>query len=90
MRPFLALILTLAVLPGQGRAEGRIPSDCFALAQTAPDVVPVDGAYTMQVVLTMHWFTPEGLANFLVEFNPDPEIVVSDSAEVILRPALAP
>jgi L-ascorbate metabolism protein UlaG (beta-lactamase superfamily) len=41
VRPFLVLILTLAVLPGQGRAEGRIPSDCIALAQTAPDVVPV-------------------------------------------------
>ena len=81
-------------------------------------MVPVDGAFTMdvadmadvvrhfhpRVVLPMHWFSPDGLARFLVQLNADyvitvpeiPEIVVSratlpDRPEVVvLQPALFP
>jgi L-ascorbate metabolism protein UlaG (beta-lactamase superfamily) len=81
-------------------------------------MVPVDGAFTMgvaemadivrrlnaRVVLPMHWFTPEGLARFLVQLNGDHRIVVSDGAEigvsrvtlpdrpevVVLKPATVP
>lgn len=50
MRAPLALILTLAVLPGLGQAEGRIRSDCIALAQAEPQVVPVRFALSDDVV----------------------------------------
>ncbi|MEO6298413.1 MAG: MBL fold metallo-hydrolase [Paracoccaceae bacterium] len=81
-------------------------------------MVPVDGAYTMdvadmadvvrhlhaRVVLPMHWFSPEGLAQFLVQLKPDYQIVVPGGADVevsrdalpdrpmvvVLEPALIP
>ncbi len=94
------------------------PAQYAAIGRLDVVMVPVDGAFTMRVadmadvvrrlnarvVLPMHWFSPDGLARFLVELNRDHEIVVSDSAEltvsraelptkpkvVILRPALGP
>ena len=50
MRALLVLILTLALLPGLGQAEGRITSDCIALAQAEPQVVPVRFAVSDDVV----------------------------------------
>ena len=61
-------------------------------------MVPVDGAYTMDVaemagvvrrlgariVLPMHWFSEEGLAKFLVQLQDDHTILVSESAEILV------
>jgi L-ascorbate metabolism protein UlaG (beta-lactamase superfamily) len=61
-------------------------------------MVPVDGAFTMnvtqmaevvrhfhpRVVLPMHWFSPEGLSRFLVQLNGDFTIEVPDSPQVLL------
>ncbi|MEO8243922.1 MAG: MBL fold metallo-hydrolase [bacterium] len=98
----------------------QIPTDAQYAAIGRLDVVmvPVDGAYTMdvadmaevvrhlhaRVVLPMHWFTPQGLAQFLVQLNKDFTILVPESAElvvsrgslperpevVVLQPALFP
>ena len=81
-------------------------------------MVPVDGGFTMdadsmagvvnhfraRLVLPMHWFSAEGLADFLARMKPTFDIQVSDSAEVevsletllrrptilVLSPALIP
>jgi L-ascorbate metabolism protein UlaG (beta-lactamase superfamily) len=98
----------------------QIPTAAQYAAIGRADVVmvPVDGAYTMdvaamagvvrhlhaRVVLPMHWFSPEGLARFLVQLQSDyrievpggPEVEVSrDSLParpvvVVLEPALIP
>ena len=44
MRWLFGLILVLMTAPGW--AEGRIPSDCIALAAAEPSVVPVDFTLT--------------------------------------------
>ena len=94
------------------------PAQYAAIGRLDVVMVPVDGAFTMgvaqmadvvrrlnaRVVLPMHWFSPEGLARFLVELNRDFEIVVAEGSDievsraglprkpqvVILQPALAP
>ena len=67
-------------------------------------MVPVDGAFTMDVadmadvvrhlhpriVLPMHWFTPEGLAQFLVQLQRDFVIVVPQSADITVSRAALP
>ena len=67
-------------------------------------MVPVDGAYTMDVaemadvvrrfnpriVLPMHWFNPEGLARFLVQLNKDYVITVSDQPQMTVSRATLP
>ena len=94
------------------------PAQYAAIGRLDVVMVPVDGAYTMdvadmadvvrrlhaRVVLPMHWFTPEGLAQFLVQLQGDYRIVVPGSPEievsradlpekpvvVVLEPALIP
>ena len=83
----------------------QIPSAAQYAAIGRLDVVmvPVDGAYTMDVVamagvvrhlhprivLPMHWFSPEGLARFLVQMKPDFTISVADGPEILVsRPTL--
>jgi L-ascorbate metabolism protein UlaG (beta-lactamase superfamily) len=94
------------------------PAQYAAIGRLDVVMVPVDGAFTMnvatmadvvrrlnaRVVLPMHWFTPEGLARFLVELNRDFTILVPETAEimvtrdslpskpqvVVLQPLLAP
>ena len=94
------------------------PAQYAAIGRLDVVMVPVDGAYTMdvadmadvvrrlhaRVVLPMHWFTPEGLAQFLVQLQGDyvisvpgsPEIEVSRAAlpekpvVVVLEPTLIP
>ena len=94
------------------------PTQYAAIGRLDVVMVPVDGAFTMDVadmadvvrhfhpriVLPMHWFTPEGLARFLVQLNRDfvitvpetPEIVVSRAdlpakpTIIVLQPALFP
>ncbi len=84
----------------------QIPTDAQYAAIGRLDVVmvPVDGAYTMdvadmadvvrrlhaRVVLPMHWFTPEGLARFLVQLNADFTISVPESAEVVVSRGTLP
>ena len=67
-------------------------------------MVPVDGAYTINVaimaeivrhlhpriVLPMHWFSPEGLARFLVQLNRDYVITVPETSEVLVSRATLP
>ncbi len=78
----------------------QIPSAAQYAAIGRLDVVmvPVDGAFTMdvsdmadivrhlnaRVVLPMHWFSEEGLARFLVQLKDDHTIVVPESAEIVL------
>lgn len=61
-------------------------------------IVPVDGAFTMDVadmadvvrrlhpriVLPMHWFSDEGLARFLVQLKDDFTIRVPESPEILI------
>ena len=67
-------------------------------------MVPVDGAFTMdvadmadvvrrlqaRVVLPMHWFSEAGLARFLVQLQDDFTILVPESAEILLSRAGLP
>ena len=80
------------------------PAQYAAIGRLDVVMVPVDGAFTMgvaemadvvrrldaRVVLPMHWFTPEGLARFLVQLNGDHRIVVSDTAEILVSRATLP
>ncbi|MBC7476919.1 MAG: MBL fold metallo-hydrolase, partial [Pseudorhodobacter sp.] len=80
------------------------PAQYAAIGRLDVVMVPVDGAYTMDVadmadvvrhlhpriVLPMHWFSPEGLARFLVQLNPDYTITVPDTAELLVSRATLP
>ena len=84
----------------------QIPTAAHYAAIGRLDVVmvPVDGAYTMDVaemadvvrrfnpriVLPMHWFNPEGLARFLVQLNKDYVITVSDQPQMTVSRATLP
>ena len=84
----------------------QIPSAAQYAAIGRLDVVmvPVDGAFTMDVadmadvvrhihpriVIPMHWFTPEGLANFLVQVNHDFVITVPETSEILVSRATLP
>ena len=72
------------------------PTQYAAIGRVDVVMVPVDGAYTMnvaamaevvrhlhaRVVLPMHWFSAEGLALFLAQMQGDYAIRVPGSAEV--------
>ncbi len=74
------------------------PAQYAAIGRLDVVMVPVDGAFTMdvsdmadivrhlnaRVVLPMHWFSEEGLARFLVQLKDDHTIVVPESAEIVL------
>ena len=74
------------------------PEHYAAIGRLDVVMVPVDGAFTMdvadmadvvrrlhaRVVLPMHWFSDEGLARFLVQLQDDFTIVVPESAEIVL------
>lgn len=80
------------------------PAQYAAIGRLDVVMVPVDGAFTMgvaemadvvrrfnaRVVLPMHWFTPEGLARFLVQLNGDHRIVVAEGAEILVSRATLP
>ena len=80
------------------------PAQYAAIGRLDVVMVPVDGAFTMDVadmadvvrhlhpriVLPMHWFSPEGLARFLVQLNPDFTITVPDSPEILVSRATLP
>ena len=80
------------------------PAQYAAIGRADVVMVPVDGAYTMDVadmadvvrhlhariVLPMHWFTPEGLALFLVQLKKDYVISVPGGAEVEVSRAALP
>jgi L-ascorbate metabolism protein UlaG (beta-lactamase superfamily) len=74
------------------------PAQYAAIGRLDVVMVPVDGAFTMnvaamadvvrrlnaRVVLPMHWFSSDGLARFLVELNRDFTILVPETAEIEL------
>ena len=74
------------------------PAQYAAIGRLDVVMVPVDGAFTMDVaemagvvrrlgariVLPMHWFSDEGLARFLVELQDDHRILVPESAEILV------
>lgn len=74
------------------------PAQYAAIGRLDVVMVPVDGAFTMdvatmadvvrrlnaRVVLPMHWFSADGLARFLVELNRDFTILVPETAEIEL------
>ena len=80
------------------------PAQYAAIGRLDVVMVPVDGAFTMdvaemadvvrrlhaRVVLPMHWFSDEGLARFLVQLNGDFTIVVPGGAEMVLSRAGLP
>ena len=75
-----------------------IPEDLAAIGRLDVVMVPVDGAFTMDVaqmadvvrrlnpriVLPMHWFSEEGLARFLVQLQGDFEIVVPETSQIVV------
>ena len=81
-----------------------LPEDYAAIGRLDVVMVPVDGAFTMDVaqmadvvqrfnpriVLPMHWFSPEGLARFLVQLNDRYVITVADEAEITVSRATLP
>ena len=74
------------------------PEDHAAIGRLDVVMVPVDGAFTMDVVqmagvvrrlnprivLPMHWFSDEGLARFLVQLQDDFTIVVPETDEIVV------
>ena len=80
------------------------PAQYAAIGRLDVVMVPVDGAYAMdvaamadvvrhlhaRVVLPMHWFTPEGLAQFLVQLQGDYRIVVPGSPAIEVSRAALP
>ena len=80
------------------------PAQYAMIGRLGVVIVPVDGAFTMDVaemadvvrdlhpriVLPMHWFSPKGLARFLVQLNRDFTITVPDTAEILLSRATLP
>jgi L-ascorbate metabolism protein UlaG (beta-lactamase superfamily) len=80
------------------------PLQYAAIGRLDVVMVPVDGGYTMDVavmaeiirrfnpriVLPMHWFSPEGLAQFLVQLNRDYVITVPESADLLVSRASLP
>ena len=72
------------------------PRQIAAIGRLDVVMVPVDGEFTMsqvqiaavvrslhpRIVLPMHWFTPEVLAQFLADMKPDYAIHVGTSAEI--------
>ncbi len=80
------------------------PAQYAAIGRADVVMVPVDGAYTMdvadmadvvrhlhaRVVLPMHWFTPEGLALFLTQMQGDYAITVPGRSEVEVSRAALP
>lgn len=80
------------------------PAQYAAIGRLDVVMVPVDGGYTMDVavmadiirrfnpriVLPMHWFTAEGLTEFLVQLNRDYEISVPETPEILVSRASLP
>ena len=80
------------------------PEQYAAIGRLDVVMVPVDGAFTMdvadmadvvrhlhaRVVLPMHWFSDEGLAKFLVQLQDDFTIEVVESAEIMVSRAELP
>ncbi len=74
------------------------PAQYAAIGRLDVVMVPVDGAFTMNVadmaevvrhlhariVLPMHWFSDEGLARFLVQLKDDFTILVPQSPEILI------
>ncbi len=80
------------------------PVQYAAIGRADVVMVPVDGAFTMdvaemagvvrrlnaRVVLPMHWFSDEGLARFLVQLQQDFTILVPERAELVVSRATLP
>ncbi len=80
------------------------PKQIAAIGRLDVLMVPVDGEYTMsqaqisgvvrsshpRIVLPMHWFTPEVLAQFLVDMKADHRINVVGGAEIEVSRATLP
>ena len=80
------------------------PAQYGAIGRLDVVIVPVDGAFTMDVadmadvvrhfhpriVLPMHWFSPDGLARFLVQLNKDFVITVPETPEILISRATLP
>ena len=74
------------------------PAQYAAIGRLDVVMVPVDGAFTLnvaamadivrhlhpRVVLPMHWFSDEGLARFLVQLKDDYTIAVPGSTEILV------
>ncbi len=80
------------------------PEQYAAIGRVDVVMVPVDGAYTMDVadmadvvrnlhariVLPMHWFSPEGLASFLAQLKSDHTILTPGVPQIDVSRATLP
>ena len=80
------------------------PAQYAAIGRLDVVMVPVDGAFTMDVadmadvvrhlhpriILPMHWFTEAGLARFLVQLQDDATIVVAEGSQIVVSRATLP